>query len=623
MPVIFNGHRGQLLNNAQYTPYHTGDDGDVESGLTRPTYITMTSGSQSGTTNVDTPHYANNTISFSHGLRQVETATVVATITQAGDAIFTVMAANSVNLAAGKAINVAVALNDTAILVAGKARTVLGADADVSAFFTVGGTGATVVLTAKTAAANDTTMNCASIDGTCIGITAAANSANTTAGDVTTHCVYDTASDTNQTGTTTSGNKVISGLTSTTGLMVGMSIGGNGVGAASVIATIDSSTQVTGTVNSTVTNTVNITFTSTALFTTVITGDTIIFVGTASNSGALTVATGGSASKIIVTESVTDEAAGAIMTLYKRSSPSNNVVYDETSKLYYRRYTSKAEKIGDASGGKLVWYSAPLCYTLHVADANLSIDAATKILTITGGAGEIGKFKTGTLLELSGFTVPNNNRAGGYRCDSLSTSGSDLLIGLWTGYGVDKTLTGTIHNGTKIIDGLSSTVGLRIGMAVAGTNVGASNYIKTIDSNTQVTTNVNSTANATESITFTTLATEAAGGTRGIKLVCRSIFSYTAACNVVSVGGYTNWRVATDMELVNLRRMGNTITGAAQTLALPNATVFPSWPSDDYIWSSTTLPYNATYAIIVGFTYGNVTYATKTNVYCVSLLRGY
>ena len=589
MPLIFNGHRGQLLNNAQYTPYNTGDDGDAQVGLTRPTYIAMTTGSQSGTTNVDLPEYANSTISFSHGLRQVETATVVATITQAGDATFTVTAANSANLVAGKAIAVTVAINDTAILVAGKARTVLAADSDIGAFFTVGGTGATVVLTAKTAAANDTTMNCASIDGTCIGITAAANSANTVAGDVTTHCIYDTASDTNQTGTTTSGNKVISGLTATAGLFVGMSIGGNGVGALSVIATIDSSTQVTGTVNSTATNTVNITFTSTALFTTVKTADTILFVGTASNAGPFTVATGNNASCIIVTESVTNENAGAIMTLYKRSSPSNNVIYDETSKLYYRRYTTKTEKNGAASNGKLVWYSAPLCYTLHVADANLSIDAATKVLTIAGGAAEISKFKTGTMIEFSGFTHPNNNRAGGYRIDSLSAPAADLLIGLWTGYGIDQTITGTTHNGTKIIDGLTSTRGLRIGMAVTGASIGASNGIVTVNSNTQVTTNVNSTASNTESIAFTTLATETAGGTRGIKLVCDSIFAYVAACNIATVGGYTDWRIARDLELANLRRMGNTITGTVQASAVPNVTMFPSWPSDDYVWSSTAI----------------------------------
>lgn len=54
-----------------------------------------------------------------------------------------------------------------------------------------------------------------------------------------------------QTGATTNGNKIISGLTDTSQLVVGMLITGTNVGAGSVIATIDSGTQVTGTVNST------------------------------------------------------------------------------------------------------------------------------------------------------------------------------------------------------------------------------------------------------------------------------------------------------------------------------------------------------------------------------------
>jgi len=116
------------------------------------------------------------------GDQQVETATVTATITTAGNATFTVKAANSVALVAGKAISVAVALNDTGILVAGKARTALAADADVAAFFDVSGATDKVILTAKMEAANDSTMNIASANGTCVGITAASTSANTTAG---------------------------------------------------------------------------------------------------------------------------------------------------------------------------------------------------------------------------------------------------------------------------------------------------------------------------------------------------------------------------------------------------------------------------------------------------------
>ena len=112
MPIIFNGHRGELLKTAQQIIYHTGDDGDMQGGLTRPTYTVYSAGSPyTGTSNIDLPHYCNNTISFSVGKRQVETATVVATITQAGYGIFTVTAANSANLAAGKAINVTVDTN--------------------------------------------------------------------------------------------------------------------------------------------------------------------------------------------------------------------------------------------------------------------------------------------------------------------------------------------------------------------------------------------------------------------------------------------------------------------------------------------------------------------------------
>ena len=624
MPLIFNGHRGEIQQTSQQTIYRTSDNGDKQAGLARPAYTVYTTGSQSGSTNVDVPHYCNNTISFSHGLRQVETATVVATITQAGNGTFTVTAANSANLAAGKAISVAVALADTAILVAGKARTTLAADADVGAFFYVGGTGANIILYAKTAAANDTSMNCAMIDGTCIGITTAANSANTTAGDVTTHCIYDTASDTNQTGTTTSGNKIISGLTSTVGLIVGMAIGGNGVGAASLIATIDSATQVTGSVNSTVTNTVNITFTSTALFTTLITADTLVVKGTVSNNTTFTVATGANASVAIVTESVTNEAAGLYVTIYKRAAISNNVVYDEILKLWYLRYTTGGPvlKLGAASDGKLNWYDAKACFIIYVADGNVSMDATNKQLKITNGGPLSPAFNIGCFYEFSGFTIANNNRGGGYRCDGVTVSGSDLLLTLWTGYGVDGSQTGTTHNTTTTIDGLTDTSNLRIGMRVTGTGVGTNAVISSITSSTAIVVSVASTASASVTITFTTLATEAVGGTRGIRLVCRDIFSFAAAANLVSLGGYGDWRIPDDVGLINQRRMGTTITGTNQANAVPNGTVFPSWPTGDYVWSSTTLPVSTSNAMYVYFSFGSVTYSLKSSVYFASLLRG-
>lgn len=113
---------------------------------------------------------------------QVETATIVGTIGAggAGNATITVTAAGMSN--SPKVVSVAVANNDTANQVATKVRAALTADPDVSAFFTVSGSNAAVVLTAKTAAANDATMNIASTNGTCSGLTPQPTSADTTAG---------------------------------------------------------------------------------------------------------------------------------------------------------------------------------------------------------------------------------------------------------------------------------------------------------------------------------------------------------------------------------------------------------------------------------------------------------
>ena len=71
---------------------------------------------------------------------------------------------------------------DDATAVAGKIRTALGTDADVSAFFDVTGAAADVILTAQTLAPNDATMNISVGNGTALGLTPDATSTNTTAG---------------------------------------------------------------------------------------------------------------------------------------------------------------------------------------------------------------------------------------------------------------------------------------------------------------------------------------------------------------------------------------------------------------------------------------------------------
>lgn len=113
--------------------------------------------------------------------QQVETGTVVGTITGTGNAAVTVTASGMGN--SPKTINVAVTNGDTASTVGGLVRTALAFDSDVAAMFLVSGSGANIVLTKHVASANDSMLNIAIDNGTCTGLTAAPTSTNTTAGD--------------------------------------------------------------------------------------------------------------------------------------------------------------------------------------------------------------------------------------------------------------------------------------------------------------------------------------------------------------------------------------------------------------------------------------------------------
>jgi hypothetical protein len=82
---------------------------------------------------------------------------------------------------------------------------------------------------------------------------------------------------------------------------------------------------------------------------TVLTGDTIRIRGSVSNDGVYTVGTGGVDHEIVVTEHLATEAAGAYITICKRSAPSNNAVVDNNTGLMWRRYTTVLLK-------KWVWH---------------------------------------------------------------------------------------------------------------------------------------------------------------------------------------------------------------------------------------------------------------------------
>ena len=109
-----------------------------------------------------------NTI-LKYGIAQVETATIVGTITGAGNATV-IVTADGVT---GSPItfSVAVLLNDTASQVAEKIRTALELDANLIAKYTVGGDGIYVTLTEIVPNGNDTTLNISVANGDCTGLT--------------------------------------------------------------------------------------------------------------------------------------------------------------------------------------------------------------------------------------------------------------------------------------------------------------------------------------------------------------------------------------------------------------------------------------------------------------------
>jgi hypothetical protein len=113
---------------------------------------------------------------------QVETATVVGTIVNAGNAAVVITSAEFTEIT----LAVPVASGDTASIIATKIKAALTAHAQIGDYNTgaydVSGSDATVVLTQIDPTGNDSTLNISIDNGTCTGITTAATSADTTAG---------------------------------------------------------------------------------------------------------------------------------------------------------------------------------------------------------------------------------------------------------------------------------------------------------------------------------------------------------------------------------------------------------------------------------------------------------
>lgn len=87
------------------------------------------------------------------------------------------------------------------------------------------------------------------------------------------------------------------------------------------------------------------------------TGQTIVITGSASNNGTYTIATGNVAAEIVTTEALTDEGAGASVSIAKREAHSNNCVLDLNTGLMWSRYV--AGVMGAAGDGTMPWSVVP------------------------------------------------------------------------------------------------------------------------------------------------------------------------------------------------------------------------------------------------------------------------
>ena len=111
------------------------------------------------------------------------------------------------------------------------------------------------------------------------------------------------------------------------------------------------------------------------------------------------------------------------------------------------------------------------------------------------------------------------------------------------------------------------------------------------------------------------LVNEGAGASISFATVDDLIWDALDQANANNLGGYNDWRNPNRFELFSLTDTGN-CNPAIDT------TVFPSTPAA-YHWTSSTHPCSATYAFIVNFNYGGVSYSLKQSYkYYVRFVRG-
>jgi len=154
--------------------------------------------------------------------------------------------------------------------------------------------------------------------------------------------------------------------------------------------------------------------------------DIMVIKGSASNDGVVTVTGVGGAPANLTISAAVNEIAGAVISLYKQTTHSNNAVEDDETGLMWSRNTSTGEAVGVASNGTLNWYDVATRFPLYAIANTVSLIMPGNIMRVIGGAA-LTQFHVGDCIMAAGFANPDNGYPNMYVV-SATPNGADLDI---------------------------------------------------------------------------------------------------------------------------------------------------------------------------------------------------
>lgn len=155
-------------------------------------------------------------------------------------------------------------------------------------------------------------------------------------------------------------------------------------------------------------------------------GDTVVIKGSTLNDGVYTVALGANPAQFLTVEALVNEAAGAMVSFYKRTAHSNNAVQDDETGRQWSRNTSTGERVGALSNGTLNWYNVATRFTIYAGANTVSLIMPGNIIRVIGGAA-LTQFHVGDMIQCAGFANGVNNLPNMYVV-SATVNGADLDI---------------------------------------------------------------------------------------------------------------------------------------------------------------------------------------------------